>query len=76
MIIGLRGNASTMLVRTVTRSVCWRASAATVNGSWMVSEMCTTSNPSRSARAAHGPISPGPIAAGAEVTSCIVVVIG
>src|SRR6478752_2110818 len=61
-----------MLVRTVIRSVCCRARAATVKGSWMVSETWVASNPRRAARAAHGPISPGPIAAGAEVTNCIV----
>ena len=65
-IIGLRGKASTMLVRTVSCLVCVRAIAAIVNGSWMVSAMWTTSKPMRSIRAAQSAISLIPIRAGAE----------
>jgi hypothetical protein len=51
--IGLRGKATTMLVRTTRVSVLASASAATVNGSWMVSGTCITSKPRASARCAQ-----------------------
>src|ERR1700739_3643399 len=67
-IIGLRGNASTMLVRTVSCLVWVRAIAAVGYGSWIVSAMWMTSKPMRSMRDDQPPISLRPIWAGAEAT--------
>ena len=66
--IGLRGNATTMLVRTTIRSVAVSISAATVNGSWIVSGTWMTSKPSRSTRCAHGAASSSSLRPGQDAT--------